>query len=70
GVAYPDNWLFAGEKVVRKPLIFHPGTVDESIFAGSAVPFLAAEFFLGHTSNGFKELAKKLPKILKNGSDK
>jgi hypothetical protein len=62
GVAYPDHWLFAGKKVVGKPLVFHPGPVDESIFAGSTVPFLAAEFFLGHSDFGFKELAKKLPK--------
>jgi hypothetical protein len=45
-----------------KPLVFHPGPVDESIFAGSTVPFLAAEFFLGHIDFGLKELAKKLPK--------
>jgi len=43
-------------------LVFHPGPVNESIFACSTVPFLAAQLFLGHIDFGVKELAKKLPK--------
>jgi hypothetical protein len=66
-IADANYWLFAGKKVVGKPLVFHPGPVDESIFAGSTVPFLAAELFLGHVDFGFKELAKKLPKNPKKG---
>lgn len=48
GVADADDWLFTIEKMMRESLVFHPGSVDDSVFAGASVPFLATEFFLGH----------------------
>jgi hypothetical protein len=48
GVADADYRLFSIKKVVRESLVFHPGSVDDSVFSGAAVPFLTTEFLLGH----------------------
>jgi hypothetical protein len=48
GIANADYRLFAFKKVVGEPLVFHPGSVDKSVFPGSSVPFLASEFLFGH----------------------
>jgi hypothetical protein len=48
GIADANHWLFAFKKVVRESLVFHPGSVDKSVFSGSTVPLLATEFLFGH----------------------
>jgi hypothetical protein len=48
GIANPDHRFFSFKKMMRKSLVFHPRAVNESVFSGAPVPFLAAEFFLSH----------------------
>jgi hypothetical protein len=41
GIAYTDNG-FAPEFFIRDALVFHPGTVDETVLACATKPVLAA----------------------------